>query len=125
MKKKFKPLAELETEIMTILWDLKTASVRSLVTRLLKNREVSYTTIMTTMSRLHAKGVLKRHQDAGGAYIYTPAEDKPTFLARVSGNMINSLLNSFGDIAVAQFIDILENSHYNSAELRKKLKKIK
>ena len=124
-KQKFKPLAELETEIMTILWNLKNASVRTVVNRLRKKREVAYTTIMTTMSRLHAKGVLKRNQDAGGAYIYTPTENKQNFLAHVSGNMINSLLNNFGDVAVAQFIDILENSRYNTREWRKKLKKIK
>lgn len=125
MKQKFKPLAELEAEIMTILWNLKNASVRAVVNRLRKKREVAYTTIMTTMSRLHAKGVLKRHQDASGAYIYTPTEDKQAFLAHVSGNMITGLLNNFGDVAVAQFIDILENSRYNTAQWRKKLKKLK
>jgi len=125
MKQKFKPLAELETEIMTILWNLKTASVRDVLNCLRKKRDVAYTTIMTTMSRLHTKGVLKRHQDASGAYIYTPTEDKQNFLAHVSGNMINNLLNNFGDVAVAQFIDILENSPYNTAQWRKKLKNIK
>ena len=118
-------LGSLEKEIMEILWKLKTASVRSVLNQLRKKREVAYTTIMTTMSRLHAKGVLKRHQDASGAYIYTPTEDKQNFLAHVSGNMINSLLNNFGEIAVAQFIDILENSSYNTREWRKKLKNIK
>ncbi len=124
-KQKFKPLAELETEIMTILWDLKNASVRAVVNRLRKKREVAYTTIMTTMSRLYTKGVLQRNQDASGAYIYTPTEDKQNFFAHVSGNVINNLLNNFGDVAVAQFIDILENSRYNTAEWRKKLKNIK
>lgn len=125
MKQKFKPLGELEAEIMAVLWNLKNASVRAVVNRLRKKREVAYTTIMTTMSRLYAKGVLKRHQDASGAYIYTPTEDKQDFLAHVSGNMITGLLNNFGDVAVAQFIDILENSRYNTARWRKKLKKVK
>lgn len=125
MKHKFKPLGELEAEIMAILWNLKNATVRSVVNRLRKKRNVAYTTIMTTMSRLCAKGVLQRYQDASGAYIYTPTEDKQTFLAHVSGNMITGLLNNFGDVAVAQFIDILENSRYNTAQWRKKLKKIK
>ncbi len=62
-------LGSLEKEIMEILWKLKTASVRSVLNQLCKKREVAYTTIMTTMSRLHAKGVLKRQQDASGAYI--------------------------------------------------------
>lgn len=118
-------LGSLEKKIMEIIWKSKTASVRSVLNQLSKKRAIAYTTIMTTMSRLHAKGVLKRHQDAGGAYIYTPTEDKNAFLAHVSGNMINNLLNNFGDVAVAQFIDILENSSYNTAGWRKKLKKIK
>lgn len=124
-KKITSSLGSLEKEIMEIIWKAKTASVRFVLNKLSKKRAIAYTTIMTTMSRLHAKGILKRHQDAGGAYIYTPAEDKPTFLARVSGNMINSLLNNYGDVAVAQFIDILENSNYNTAQWRKKLKKIR
>ncbi len=118
-------LGSLEKEIMEIIWKAKTASVRFVLNKLSKKRAIAYTTIMTTMSRLHAKGILKRYQDASGAYIYTPTEDKQSFLARVSGNMINSLLNNYGDMAVAQFIDILENSHYNTAEWRRKLKKIK
>jgi len=126
MRQKFKPLGELEAEIMTILWNLKNASVRAVLNRLCKKREAAYTTIMTTMSRLHAKGVLKRHQDASGAYIYTPTEDKQSFLAHVSGNMINNLLNNFGEVAVAQFIDIIEASHSKkSAEWQKRLKKIR
>ncbi len=132
VKKITSSLGSLEKEIMEIIWKAKTlpdqragVSVRFVLNKLSKKRAIAYTTIMTTMSRLHAKGILKRHQDASSAYIYTPAEDKPAFLARVSGNMINSLLNNYGDVAVAQFIDILENSDYNTAEWRKKLKKIR
>lgn len=125
VKKTTSSLGSLEKEIMEIIWKAKTASVRFVLNQMSKKRVVAYTTVMTTMSRLYAKGILKRHQDASGAYIYTPTEDKPTFLARVSGNMINSLLNNYGDVAVAQFIDILENSNYNTAEWRRKLKKIK
>lgn len=118
-------LGKLEAEVMEIIWKLKTATVRAVVNRINKKRNAAYTTIMTIMSRLHAKGVLERRQDENGAYLYTPAECKEKFLARASGRVIKNLLNSFGEVAVAQFLDVLENSRYNTAEWRKRLKKIK
>ena len=118
-------LGSLESEIMETLWKLDTASVRDVVNLLQKKRKVAYTTIMTIMSRLHAKGLLNRRQDDSGAYIYTPAEDKACFLARTSQKAIKNLLNSFGELAVAQFLDVLENSRYNTAEWRRKLRKIR
>ena len=119
-------LGKLEAEVMEIIWKLKTATVRAVLNRINnKKRDAAYTTIMTIMSRLHAKGLLNRRQDETGAYLYTPTEDKEKFLARMSGRVIKNLLSNFGEVAVAQFIDVLENSRYNTAEWRKKLKKIR
>ena len=125
VKKITSSLGSLEKEVMEICWKCKTATVRSVLEQIQKKRGVAYTTIMTIMSRLHAKGLLNRRQDDSGAYIYTPAEDKECFLARISQKAIKNLLHSFGELAVAQFLDVLENSRYNTAEWRKKLKKIR
>ena len=43
--------------------------------------ELAYTTVVTILSRLHAKGVLER-QRAGRAYRYTPVADEPGLAAR-------------------------------------------
>src|SRR5260370_27357405 len=42
---------------------------------------LAYTTVVTILSRLHAKGVLWRHK-AGRAFVYAPVADKPGLAAR-------------------------------------------
>ena len=80
---------------------------------------------MTVMARLCDKRILKRRLK-DDAYIYTPVRDKKSFSASVSRKIINGLINEFGeDIAVAQFIDIIENSDIKkSTQWRRKLKTI-
>ena len=43
--------------------------------------DLAYTTVVTILSRLHAKGVLKRAR-AGRAYLYAPVADEPGLAAR-------------------------------------------
>ena len=42
---------------------------------------LAYTTVVTILSRLHAKGVLERTK-AGRAYLYSPVADEPGLAAR-------------------------------------------
>lgn len=119
-------LGELEAEIMEIIWELEDISVRRVLNRLRKKKKVAYTTVMTVMTRLYDKGILRRKMDDTGAYIYSPTQDKQTFLAVASKKAINHLLKEYGEVAVAQFMDIIESSHVKDLEeWRQKLKKIK
>ena len=43
--------------------------------------DLAYTTVVTILSRLHAKGVLDRRK-AGRAYVYAPVADEPGLAAR-------------------------------------------
>jgi predicted transcriptional regulator len=43
--------------------------------------DLAYTTVVTILSRLHAKGVLNRAR-AGRAYLYSPVADEPGLAAR-------------------------------------------
>ena len=43
--------------------------------------DLAYTTVVTILSRLHAKGVLDRVRD-GRAYLYSPVADEPGLAAR-------------------------------------------
>lgn len=125
-KKSNHSLGELEAEIMETIWKLNRASVRQVLNRLKKKRKIAYTTVMTVMTRLADKGVLKRKLDESGAYIYTPVQDRQDFLASTSKKAINRLINEFGEVAVAQFIDAVEASNLKDLEKwQKKLKKIK
>jgi predicted transcriptional regulator len=125
LKNSIQSLGSLEEEIMQIIWKEKNVSVRFIFDKIKTKRPIAYTTVMTIMSRLHTKGILNRHQQ-DGAYIYSPAQSKEKFLEKISEKIIKNLINSCGDVAVAQFIDIIEASHLKkSSDWQKRLKKIK
>jgi|AntRauTorcE11897_2_1112592.scaffolds.fasta_scaffold25200_2 predicted transcriptional regulator len=114
---------ELEAEIMELVWKLKTVSVRNVLEKISLKRKIAYTTVMTVMSRLHDKGMLKRTLDTSGAYVYSATKTKDKFFAAASKKMIGNLLNDYGEVAVAQFFDAVESS--NLKDLKKWQKKLK
>jgi predicted transcriptional regulator len=71
---------ELEGDVLSVLQNaaraLSPAEVRELV-----GAGLAYTTVVTILSRLHAKGVLQRHKD-GRAFRYAPVADQPGLAAR-------------------------------------------
>lgn len=56
------------------------ASVRDVLEELVQERTIAYTTVMTVMDKLHAKGLLKR-EPVGRAYIYEPVSSKESYTA--------------------------------------------
>ncbi|MFA4831184.1 MAG: BlaI/MecI/CopY family transcriptional regulator [Patescibacteria group bacterium] len=118
-------LGELEAEVMEIIWKQKEGTVRSILGQIQKKKKIAYTTIMTIMSRLYEKSLLRRRADASGAYRYFPRQTKEEFFARVSGDLITKMLKNYGDVAVARFVDILNSDEFKqSEEWRKKIHKI-
>ena len=71
---------ELEATVLDVLQTargaLSPAEVRERV-----GGDLAYTTVVTILSRLHAKGVLQRHKD-GRAFRYAPVADQPGLAAR-------------------------------------------
>src|SRR3989339_1186818 len=121
MPQKIKALGELENEIMEVVWKNGACSVRFVLSELEKKRKIAYTTVMTVMSRLHEKGILKRKKDASGAFVYIPIKDKKSFMANASEKIIKSFIKQYGDVAIAQFVDVIGSSK-ESPEWKKKLK---
>jgi len=125
IKNSGKLLGNLEEEVMEAMWKLKKAKVRDVLDSFKGTKKPAYTTVMTVMTRLSQKGILKRKM-VNDYYIYKPVQNKESFLAQNSKKIINSLFKNFGeDLAIAQFIDHIENIDYKkSKDLRKKLKDI-
>lgn len=124
-KREFNTLGVLEAKIMEIIWKLGDASVRDVLNCFKSKKKPAYTTIMTVMTRLYEKGILKR-KSKNDAYIYSPIQNKQSFLAIASKRIIHSLIDEFGeDVAVAQFIDIIQDGNIKkSKELRQKLRQV-
>ena len=119
-----KILGELESDIMEIVWKINEPIPVKIVLGTLKNRrKIAYTTVMTVMSRLVAKGLLKR-KTSGKAYVYQATYSKDKFLTRVTRQIIKNFVSSFGDTAIAHFTQEVEKiPEKKRKELLKLLKK--
>jgi predicted transcriptional regulator len=61
-------------EVLHHVWDLGEATVADVRERILEDREVAYTTIMTVLKKLAEKGYLDYHKE-GRSYVYQPAQE--------------------------------------------------
>lgn len=71
-KKSLTPLGETEMEVLQLVWELGEATVNDVRDRILEDRDVAYTTIMTVMKNLAEKGYLT-YEKEGRTYVYEPA----------------------------------------------------
>ncbi|MGM0577761.1 MAG: BlaI/MecI/CopY family transcriptional regulator [Myxococcota bacterium] len=101
-------LFDLEAEIMDRVWSRgwEAFSVRQVCDLLEEERDIAYTTVMTTVKRLHDKGLLERHRD-GRRYLYSPVMDRETFHTRMAVEVMRSLPPSSRAAAVSMLIDEL------------------
>jgi predicted transcriptional regulator len=75
MKKPERKLTDAELEIMHVVWELDSGTVRQVHELLNKQRPLAYTTVMTMMNILEEKGHLTRRKE-GRAYRYEPVRPK-------------------------------------------------
>jgi BlaI family penicillinase repressor len=85
-------LTRQELEIMKIVWELGSATVRDVYERLLERRKVSYTTVMTMMKILEQKKFLKKSQ-ADRAYLYHPARPKNQVVRNMVQEFVDRVFN--------------------------------
>ena len=71
-RKSLTPLGETEMEVLHHVWDLGRATVADVQARILRERKVAYTTVMTVMKKLADKGYLRFEKD-GTTYVYSAA----------------------------------------------------
>jgi len=96
----------LEARVLRCLWDAdRSLSVRD-VSNLLHTHH-AYNTVMTVLARLYQKGHLTR-EPAGQAFLYSPRLSEPEFVADLAGREVDALLERYGNVALAHFLDRVE-----------------
>ncbi len=75
-----RPNGALEAEILGALWDAEEPLTASQVLARLPG-DLAYTTVMTTLTRLHGKGVVSRRA-LGRAFAYRPVEGRAEMAAQ-------------------------------------------
>lgn len=98
-----KVLGGLESKVMSTVWSIGRCTVREVYERLRSDRNLAYTTVMTVMSRLATKGLLKREL-VDGSYYYEPAMSQEEFKKTVVSEVLDGLLDSFSEQTIAHLV---------------------
>ncbi|HXK04718.1 MAG TPA: BlaI/MecI/CopY family transcriptional regulator [Verrucomicrobiae bacterium] len=113
MRRRSTTLTEQELEIMKIVWERDSATVRDVYEALLERRKVAYTTVMTMMKILEQKKYLKKTL-ADRAYVYRPAQPK----RQVIGGMVRDFVDRvFNGSAEPLLLHLVEEHGLSSEEL--------
>lgn len=88
-------------------------TVRQVLTELLEQRQIAYTTVMTVLDNLHKKGWLRR-DSVGKAHRYTPVMTREEYGAA----QMRHALDASGDPAVALLKFVNQMSPEEAAGLR-------
>jgi predicted transcriptional regulator len=86
-------LGHLEFSVMEILWDVGESSVGDVRQRL--NRPLAYTTVMTTLERLHKKSLLGRRR-IGRAFLYSPQLSRQQWEQGRAGELVMAFVDGSG-----------------------------
>jgi predicted transcriptional regulator len=93
-----------ELEIMKVVWDRQTATVRDVYEALLEHRKVAYTTVMTMMKILERKGYLVKKQ-VERAYVYRPAQPKKRVIQALVRDFVNRVFNGSAEPLLVHLIE--------------------
>lgn len=102
-----KIFGDLEADIMEILWSNGRLTVREVFEKLKHKRRIAYTTVMTVMTRLAQKEILRKIKD-GNAFIYEPLQTREKFSQTTSQAVLDGLLADFSSPLLSQLVDSLE-----------------
>ncbi len=97
-------LGELESRVMDVVWAEPDLTVREVSERLEPDRKRAYTTVMTTLDRLHRKGLLERVKD-GLAWRYRATMDAVAWEQSVADQLAIDILRAHGELGLAAFVD--------------------
>ena len=89
---------------MDAVWDLDEASVREVMDALNRSaaKPRAYTTYMTTLGRLHGKGLLARRRE-GKTDFYRPVHTRAEYADLRAQAEVAALVDAFGDVALGHF----------------------
>jgi BlaI family penicillinase repressor len=104
MRKRSTTLTSQELEIMKVVWERESATVRDVYEALLEHRKVAYTTVMTMMKILEQKKYLKRTQ-ADRAYVYRPAQPKRQVIGAMVREFVNRVFNGSAEPLLVHLVE--------------------
>ena len=112
-------LGELELEVLKAVWEHEPCTVREVAGIIGKERGSAYTTVLTVMQRLHAKGLLTRRKRKG-VYAYSTTRGRADVMSALVGRFVDKVL----DGSASPFVAYLAGSKGLTGEQAEALRKI-
>ncbi len=122
MRRRSTTLTEQELEIMKVVWERDSSTVRDVYEALLEKRKVAYTTVMTMMKILEQKKYLKKSQ-VDRAYVYRPAQPKRLVIGAMVKDFVNRVFNGSAEPLLVHLVeehDLSREELEEIARLRRK-----
>ena len=113
-------LGSLEQQVMEVLWQAQKPLKPQEVLSQMKG-DYAYTTIMTILKRLADKNVVSRKL-SGKVYFYNPCTCKDKFIKKNLSGIIGGLVDSYGSLAIANFVDVIKTNKQDLTLLKEYLK---
>ena len=114
-------LGKLELTIMKVVWRRDTATVQDVMDDISQNRKPAYSTILTMMRKLEAKGYLE-HTEDGRTYVYSATISKQKVRQSVLLDMLERVFDGSTTLLLASLVEQNQISDKELTEIRKVIK---
>jgi BlaI family penicillinase repressor len=115
---------ESELEILQVLWERNSATVRDVHEELMQTKDVGYTTTLKLMQIMFEKGLVTR-DDSSKTHIYQPAVSRERTQKHLVGKMIDTLFSGSSAQLVIQALGNHKSSQQELEEIQKLLDNLK
>jgi predicted transcriptional regulator len=113
MRAKTRTLTEQELEIMKVVWEKQSATVREVYEALRERKSVAYTTVMTMMNILENKGHLVKRAE-GRAYLYEPAQERTEVISGMVQDFVDRV---FDGAAQSLLVNLIQERKLSKRDL--------
>ncbi|HJO05700.1 MAG TPA: BlaI/MecI/CopY family transcriptional regulator [Acidobacteriota bacterium] len=103
-RRRLEGLGELEAAVMRVVWERGQVTVAETLRALQPERPLAYTTVMTVMSRLAEKRLLRRQKE-GRSYVYQPALAQDEVAGSLLSSLVGRLYGGSSARAIAYLIE--------------------
>lgn len=103
-------LGELESAVLEVLWSSPSGlSVREVLAGVRRRPALAYTTVLTVLDRLHAKGMVVREKD-GNAFHYEKRMSKEAWYGEQAARVLTSTHAASDEAVLMAFLDSTERA---------------
>jgi len=107
-------LTRFELEVMDVLWNLGSASIREIHEKIPEKNRPAFTTVQTMIRRLEEKGVVRQTKQIGNAHIFEPTITRQA----VHRGLIDDLLDLLGGSARPLIAHLADAGKLNLDDVR-------